>query len=155
MSQQAGLLELQVPASIVPICFIPLPCSCAVCIFPAVGDIVSFVFSVLYLFLFWRTTRRMSATIINKHMHLRLRVFQFSAMSGELEGSVCWGTVAHALLNSLSGELPRQPDSWGASTYALAMQLNTMEASVSGLAYRRPGLLPPCSDWAIVPAWSC
>ena len=80
--------------SLYPNCCIPLPCSCAVCIFPAVGDIVSFVFSVLYLFLFWRTTRRMSAAIINKHMHLRLRVFQFSAMSGELEGLCvlgdCW-----------------------------------------------------------------
>ncbi|DBA84654.1 hypothetical protein WJX77_004977 [Trebouxia sp. C0004] len=65
---------------------------CAVCIFPAVADIVSVAFTTLYLLALWTTTKRMLTAAINRRIQRRLRIFQFVTIaalgSGEALRSV-------------------------------------------------------------------
>lgn len=49
---------------------------CAICIFPAVADIVSVAFTTLFILALWATTSRMVAAAINRQLQRRLRTFQ-------------------------------------------------------------------------------
>lgn len=51
-------------------------CRCAICVFPAVADIVSVAFSTLFVLALWATTSRMIAAAINHQIQRRLRTFQ-------------------------------------------------------------------------------
>ena len=57
-------------------------CRCALCVFPAVADIVSVAFTTVYLFALWTTTKRMMAAAINRRIQRRLRTFQFVTIAG-------------------------------------------------------------------------
>lgn len=50
---------------------------CALCVFPAVADIVSVAFTTLYLLALWTTTSRMIIAAINRRIQRRLRTFQY------------------------------------------------------------------------------
>ncbi|KAL3134644.1 hypothetical protein ABBQ32_007654 [Trebouxia sp. C0010 RCD-2024] len=49
---------------------------CALCVFPAVADIVSVAFTAFFLLALLATTRRMIAAAINRRIQRRLRIFQ-------------------------------------------------------------------------------
>lgn len=63
---------------LLPVCL----CRCALCVFPAVGDIVSVAFTTLYLLALWTTTKRMMVAAINRRIQRRLRMFQFVTVAG-------------------------------------------------------------------------
>lgn len=58
-------------------------CRCALCVFPAVADIVSVAFSTFFLLALLATTRRMIAAAINRRIQRRLRIFQAITASSE------------------------------------------------------------------------
>ena len=66
-------------------------CRCALCVFPAVGDIVSVAFTTLFLLALWTVTSRMITAAINRRIQRRLRIFQSVTMSSK-------GFKKHALL---------------------------------------------------------
>ena len=57
-------------------------CRCALCVFPAVADIVSVAFTTLYLLALWTTTKRMMTAAINRKIKRRLRIYQFVTIAG-------------------------------------------------------------------------
>ena len=59
-------------------------CRCALCVFPAVADIVSVAFTTVYVFALWTTTKRMMVAAINRRIQRRLRTFQIVTIAGEL-----------------------------------------------------------------------
>lgn len=58
-------------------------CRCALCVFPAVADIVSVAFTAFFLLALLATTRRMIAAAINRRIQRRLRIFQAITASSE------------------------------------------------------------------------
>lgn len=58
-------------------------CRCALCVFPAVADIVSVAFTTLFLVALLTTTRRMITAAINRRIQRRLRIFQSVTVSSE------------------------------------------------------------------------
>ena len=60
-------------------------CRCALCVFPAVADIVSVAFTTLFLVALLTTTRRMITAAINRRIQRRLRIFQSVTVSSECQ----------------------------------------------------------------------
>lgn len=60
-------------------------CRCALCVFPAVADIVSVAFTTLFLVALLTTTWRMITAAINRRIQRRLRIFQSVTVSSECQ----------------------------------------------------------------------